>query len=217
MLKVNILHASVLFGREVFGEVIGNIFSSLLSVEEKLFLLDVTPHPFEAHVKCFGAFPAHISRDDSVGGFVVSFYWSWRLRMAHFNQGRADGSSLLAVAEDCTSFSLGGGCHEGADGLALGEDWAVCSGSRPDGGREWSVAPIVMARSTTEFFGMNEIRCVTINVEIHVARVKTNDGVWLCGSVVHQYFQIFYGVSDGRSLLGADFVEHDKHGGIDGT
>ena len=28
-LKVNILHASVVFGREVFGEVIGKIFSSL--------------------------------------------------------------------------------------------------------------------------------------------------------------------------------------------
>ena len=32
-LKVNILHVSVVFGREVFGELIGNIFSSLLSVE----------------------------------------------------------------------------------------------------------------------------------------------------------------------------------------
>ena len=48
---VNILHASVVFGREVLGEVIGKIFSSLLPVEAKLFLLDVTLHPVEAHVK----------------------------------------------------------------------------------------------------------------------------------------------------------------------
>ena len=41
-LKVNKLHASVIFGREVFGEVIGKIFSSLLPVEAELFLLDVT-------------------------------------------------------------------------------------------------------------------------------------------------------------------------------
>ena len=52
-LKVNILHASMMFGREVFGEVIGKVSSSLLPVEAKLFLLDVTPHPVEAHVKLF--------------------------------------------------------------------------------------------------------------------------------------------------------------------
>ena len=40
MLKVNILNASVMFGREVFGEVIGKVFSSLLPEEAKLFLLD---------------------------------------------------------------------------------------------------------------------------------------------------------------------------------
>ena len=39
-LKVNILHASMMFGREVFGEVIGKVFSSLLPEEAKLFLLD---------------------------------------------------------------------------------------------------------------------------------------------------------------------------------
>ena len=104
-----------------------------------------------------------------------------------------------------------------AANLALGEDWAVCSGSRPDGGREWSVAPIVMARSTTECFGMNEIRCVTVNIDTHVASVKADDGVWLVGSVVHQSFRLFYGVGDRQSLLRANFVERDKHGGIDGT
>ena len=40
--------------------------------------------------------------------------------MAHFNKGRADGNSLLVVEEDCNGLSLGGGCHDGADGLALG-------------------------------------------------------------------------------------------------
>ena len=135
-LKVNILHASVMFRREVFGEVIGKIFSSLLSVEAKLFLLDATPHPVEAHVKFFGVFPAHVSGEYSVGGCVVSFDWSGRLRMAHFNQGGVYGNSLLAVEEDRTGFSLGGGCHDGADGLSLGEDWAVRSGSRTDVGYE---------------------------------------------------------------------------------
>ena len=79
-----------------------------------------------------------------MGGFTVSFDLSWRLRMAHFNQGRADGNSLLAVEEDCTSYSLGVRCHDGSDGMSLGKDWAVWSGSGSDGGRGWVVAQIVM-------------------------------------------------------------------------
>ena len=72
MLKVNISHASVMFGRGVFGEVISKVFSSLLTVEAKLFLLDATSHPVEAYVKCFGVFPAHVSGVDAVGGCVFS-------------------------------------------------------------------------------------------------------------------------------------------------
>ena len=55
-MKVNILYASVVFGRGLFGELIGKVFSSLLPVEAELFLIDATPHPVEAHVKCFGEF-----------------------------------------------------------------------------------------------------------------------------------------------------------------
>ena len=134
-LKVNISHASVMFVIEVLGEVFGKVFSSLLSVEAKLFLLGATPHPVEAHVKFFGLFPAYVAGEDAVGGFVVIFDWGGRLWMAHFNQGCAYGNILLAVEEDCTGFSLGGVCHDSADSMALGEDWAVWNGSRSDGGR----------------------------------------------------------------------------------
>ena len=44
---------------------------------------------------------------------------------------------------------------------------------------------------------MNKIRCVTFNVDTHVASVKTDDGVWLCGSVVHQHLCLFDGVGGG--------------------
>ena len=45
----------------MFSEVIGKFFSSLLPVEERLFMIDATPHTVEVHVKCFGAFPAHVA------------------------------------------------------------------------------------------------------------------------------------------------------------
>ena len=99
-----------------------------------MFWLDATSHPVEAHVKCFGAFPAHVVGEDALGGCVFSLHWSGRLWMAYFNQGCADRNILLDVEEDSTSFSLGGGYHDGADGLSLGENRAIWSGSRPDGG-----------------------------------------------------------------------------------
>ena len=81
-----------------------------------MFLFDLTLNPVEVHVKDFGAFPAHVAHENAVGGYVVSIDWSGRLWVAHFNQGRADGNSLLAVEEDCTGLCLGIGCHDGADG-----------------------------------------------------------------------------------------------------
>ena len=38
-----------------------------------------------------------------------------------------------------------------------------------------SVAQIVMTCSTTTRFGLNEIRCVTFDLETHVASVKADD------------------------------------------
>ena len=44
-----------------------------------------------------------------------------------------------------------------------------------------------MACGATARFGMNEILCVTVGVEAHVASVVPDDGVRLSGYVVHQY------------------------------
>ena len=54
-------------------------------------------------------------------------------------------------------------------------------------------------------------------METHVASVKTDDGVWLCCSVVHKNFRFLYGVSGEKMFLEADFVQRDKNGAIDGT
>ena len=74
-----------------------------------------------------------------------------------------------------------------------------------------------MAPSATARFGMYNIRCVAVNVEAHVASVEPDDGVQLCGCVVHQHICLLDGVCDGRRFLGANFVECDEHGGVDGA
>ena len=70
-LKVKVPHPYRVLGREVLGEVIGKVFSSLLTVEAELILLDAAAHPVETHVKRFGALPAHVSGEDAVGGCAV--------------------------------------------------------------------------------------------------------------------------------------------------
>ena len=74
-----------------------------------------------------------------------------------------------------------------------------------------------MACSTAACFGLNKIPCVTFNVETHVASMKTDHGVWLGESVVHQHLRLFDCVGGERSFLRADLVERDEHGGIDGA
>ena len=99
-----------------------------------MVLLDAAAHPVEVHVQSFGAFPAHVDGEDAVGGRAVSLDWGGWLWVAYFVEGRVDGNSLLAFEEDCSSFGLGNGIHDGADSLKFGEDRSVWSGSRPDVG-----------------------------------------------------------------------------------
>ena len=61
MLKVYVPYPSVVFRREVLGEVIGKFFSSLLPVQAKLVILDASTHPVETHVKGFVVLPRMFS------------------------------------------------------------------------------------------------------------------------------------------------------------
>ena len=141
-LKVNVSHPSVVFGREVIGEVIGKVFSSLSPVEAELALIYAAAHPLEENVKSFVALPAHIAGEDSVGGCAIGLDWGGRLRVAHFDEGRADGNILVAIEEYHSSFGLGGGSHDGADGMTFGEDRSIWSRSSPDVGWCWIVATV---------------------------------------------------------------------------
>ena len=87
----------MVFGREVLGELIGKFFGSLLPVQAELILLDVAAHPVESHVKCLGAFSVNVPGEDAVEGCAVCLDRGGRLRVAHFDEGYADGNSLLAV------------------------------------------------------------------------------------------------------------------------
>ena len=120
-LKVYVPYPSVVFGREVLGEVIGKVFGSLLLVQVELILIYAAAHPVEFHVKGFGAFPAHVADEDALGGRAVGLDQGWRLRVDHFDEGCADGNILLAVEENRSSFGFHGGSHDGADGLTFGE------------------------------------------------------------------------------------------------
>ena len=115
----------MVFGREVLGELIGNIFSSLLKVQAQLILLDTAAHPVETHVKIFGALLAHVADEDAVGGCAVIFDRGGRLRVTHLDEGCAYGNSLLSVEGNPSSFGFSCLSHDGADDLTFGEYWSV--------------------------------------------------------------------------------------------
>ena len=124
----------------MLGEVISKVFSSLLPVQAELILFDAAAHPVETHVTGFGARPAHVAGEDVVGGCAVNFDWGERLRVAHFNEGYADGNNLLAVEENSSSFGFRGGSHDSADGLTFGWYRSVRGWSGTDVGWWWIVA-----------------------------------------------------------------------------
>ena len=74
-----------------------------------------------------------------------------------------------------------------------------------------------MARGAAACFRLDKICGVAVNVEANVASVGPDDGVRLHGRVVHEHFCLLDGVSGWQSLLGAYFVERDKHCGVDGA
>ena len=124
----------MVFDREVLGEVIGKVFGSPLPVQAELILIDVADHPVESHAKGLGAFPVYVAGEDAVGGRAVGLDWGGRLRVAHFDEGCADGNSLLAVEENRSSFGFLGGSHDGADGLIFGDYRSIRGWSGADVG-----------------------------------------------------------------------------------
>ena len=94
-------------------------------------MFDSAAHPVESHVKGLGAFPAHVSSEDTVGSRAVGLDRGGRLWVAHLSEGSADGYGLLVVEENRTGFCFCGGSHDGVDGLTFGEYWTI-------GGRGWA-------------------------------------------------------------------------------
>ena len=74
-----------------------------------------------------------------------------------------------------------------------------------------------MPRGTAARFGLDEICSITVDMEAHVASVEPDDGVQLRGYGVHEHLCLLGGIGVGQSLLGADFIECDKHCGVKST
>ena len=84
-------------------------------------MVDAAEHPLETDAKGIVALPEHVAGEYSVGGCAVSLDRVGRLRVAHSDEGCADGNNLLTVEENYYSFGFCGGSHDGADGLTFWE------------------------------------------------------------------------------------------------
>ena len=120
-LEVHVPYPSMVFRREVIGEVTSKVFGSLLPIQAELILLDSAVHPVDLHVKGLGEFPAHVAGEDAVEGRAVSLDRGEQLRVAHLGEGSADEDVLLVVEDNRTNFCFRGRINDSADGLTLSE------------------------------------------------------------------------------------------------
>ena len=79
-MQVSGAHRLVVFGREVFGVVVGQIFVARSPMDTKLTLADTISHPVKAHVDGFGAALFDRVVDDTSGAGVVYLDGSSGLR-----------------------------------------------------------------------------------------------------------------------------------------
>ena len=74
-----------------------------------------------------------------------------------------------------------------------------------------------MARGAAARFGINKISGIDVDMEAHVASVEPDDSVRLRGCEVRAHLCLLDGVGGWQSLLGGNFIECNKHFGVDGA
>lgn len=124
-MQVSGAHGLVVFGREVFGVVVGQIFDAGFPVDTKLTLADTISHPVKTHVDGFGAALFDCVVDDTGGAGVVNLDGRGRLRPTEINESGANGHSVLGIVEAGANLRFGGRCHDVAQDVADNVDRSI--------------------------------------------------------------------------------------------
>lgn len=92
-------------------------------------------------------------------------------------------------------------------------------GCRVGRGRGWGrlIAEIKVSGGPTACFGLHKIGGVAVNVEAHIAGVVADGGLRIGVCIIHEHFGLAKGSVGGSSLLGGNFIEGNKHSGVNGT
>ena len=99
----------VMFGRVMFREIIGKVFSRGSPAELELLLCGSVFEPPISHVHGFCSALFDGVMDETEGGGVVKDDLGGRLLKSHFGEGEANGDGLFAIVERGTNFAVGGG------------------------------------------------------------------------------------------------------------
>jgi hypothetical protein len=118
-------HVLMMFGREVFCKVVGQVFVAGAPVYAKLTLLDSITNPVKAHVNCFRVTLLNRVVDDSSSAGIVDLDGGWWLRPTKFFESSLDGRGVLGIVEACSNFSLSGRGHNVAKDAADNVDWTL--------------------------------------------------------------------------------------------
>lgn len=92
--------------------IVTKVITPRVSVDQELFLVHPVLDPIEAHVHGLKFVLMDGAVGDASGTSIVSLDGSWRLGMAHLNEGGAERDAIARIVVEANKFRFGSVGHE---------------------------------------------------------------------------------------------------------
>ena len=186
----------------MFGVVISKVLDARFPMYVELVLSNTVTDPVKTHINCFRPALFDGIVDDTGGAGIVDLNRSCGLGPAEFEEGGANGTSILGIVEAGANFSFGCRSHDVTEDVADNVDGSI-EGRRGNFWISgWCGTEEKDSAGTGAGFGLGEVRSVAVDVETHVAGAVLDDSVRMGGSIIEEVNGSF-GCSLGAVGLGS--------------
>ena len=97
--KITRVHEMVMSRRMMFGEVVGQVVSTMAPENMKITIRNTVTNPVKMHVHSLGAMLTNHVIDDADGAKIVSLNGSWRLRITKLKEGGMEVGGFFSIVK----------------------------------------------------------------------------------------------------------------------